>query len=143
MTQQQLAWLANATIPFLLCVFISCSIGALPASKRAAAFACRVALALLITFVLAHINHWMVLWKGHHLFPSGHMTFYLSVATSFFLLDRRSAILTVPVALLYAWLIVDLDYHSWLDLFGAMILSIPVTLYCHRYILPNAEKEPA
>lgn len=71
------------------------------------------------------------------------MTFYLSVATSFFLLDRRSAILTVPVALLYAWLIVDLDYHSWFDLFGAMILSIPVTLYCHRYILPNAEKEPA
>ena len=132
MTHQQLEWLAAAMNPALLCAFLACSMARFPSRKCAMAFVSRFALALLVTFLIAHINHWMPLWKGHRAFPSGHMTFFLTVATSFFLLDRRSALFTVPLALLYGWLIVFLGYHPWLDLLGALVLAVPVTLLCHR-----------
>ena len=131
MTHQQLEWLAAAMNPALLCVFLACCMG-IPSRKRALAFVSRFGLALMATFLIAHLNHWTPLWRDHRAFPSGHMTFFLTVATSFFLLSRRSAILTVPLARLYGWLIVFLGYHSWLDLLGALLLAVPVTLLFHR-----------
>ena len=132
MTHQQLDWLADAVNPALLCVFLACSIARIPGRKCALAFMSRCGLSLLATFFIAHVNHWMPLWRDHRGFPSGHMTFYLTVATSFFLLSRRSALFTAPLALLYGWLIVFLGYHSWLDLLGALVLAVPATLLCHR-----------
>jgi membrane-associated phospholipid phosphatase len=102
----------------------------------------RAGLALLVTYLLAHINRWMPLWAEHRRFPSGHMTFFLTLATSFFLLDRRSALLTVPAAALYGWLIVFLGYHSWLDLMGAAVLAIPVALLCHRSFIGSRNPGP-
>ena len=134
MTHQQLEWIADAANPVLLGVFLACALARFWGNRAAvAALTIRAGLALLVTFLLAHINHWMPLWRDHRGFPSGHMTFFLTIATSFFLLDRRSALLTVPAAALYGWLIVFLGYHSWLDLLGALALAIPVTLLCHRH----------
>ena len=133
MTHQQLDWIADSVNPVLLGVFLACGIAAIRQRGRSAGvLMSRAGIALLVTYLLAHINHWMPLWSNHRGFPSGHMTFLLSVATSFFLLDRRSALLTIPVAALYGWLIVLLGYHSWLDLLGALALAIPVTLLVHR-----------
>ena len=132
MTHQQLEWLAAAMNPVLLCVFLACSLVWFRGHKCEMAFVARSGLALLVTFLIAHINRWMPLWRDHRAFPSGHMTFFLTVATSFFLLSRRSAMFTVPLALLYGWLIVFLGYHSWLDLLGALLVAVPVTLLCHR-----------
>ena len=92
----------------------------------------RTGWALLVTFILAHINRWAHLWPGHYFCPSGHMTFFLTVATACFLVDRRSAFFTIPLALLYGELIVFLNFHIWLDLAGALFLAVPVTLLCHR-----------
>ncbi len=133
MTHQQLDWIADAVNPALLCVFLACGVAALRGNRgRVAGLMARAGIALLVTYLLAHINHWMPLWAEHRGFPSGHMTFFLTLATSFFLLDRRSSLLTVPAAALYGWLIVFLGYHSLLDLLGAVALAIPVTLLCHR-----------
>lgn len=134
MTPQQWDGLADAVNPALLCVFLACSLARFPSRKIAVAFLSRCGLALLLTYFFAHINRWALLWGDHRNFPSGHMTFFLTVATSFFLLDRRSALFTVPSALLYGWLIVFLGYHSWGDLLGALFLAVPATLLCHRII---------
>lgn len=133
MTHQQLDWIADAANPTLLCIFLACVFAGFQRHRNGSLImASRAGLALLVTYLLAHLNHWMPLWRDHRGFPSGHMTFFLTLATSFFLLDRRSALLTVPAAALYGWLIVFLGYHTWLDLLGALALAVPVTLLCHR-----------
>lgn len=132
MTHQQLDWIADSVNPVLLGAFLACGFASFHKRGRSAGvLMSRAGLALLVTYLLAHINRWMLLWRDHRGFPSGHMAFFLALATSFFLLDRRSALLTVPAAALYGWLIVFLGYHSWLDLLGAVALAIPVTLLCH------------
>lgn len=133
MTHQQLDWIADAVNPVLLLAFLVCGVAMLRENRsRVTGLMVRAGIALLVTYVFAHINHWMPLWAEHRRFPSGHMTFFLTLATSFFLLDRRSVLLIVPAAALYGWLIVFLGYHSWPDLLGAVALAIPVTLLCHR-----------
>lgn len=132
MTHQQWDFLADAVNPVLLCAFLAAGMARFPSLKRACAFLIRTGLAVLLTYVFAHLNRWMHLWRDHPGFPSGHMTFFLTVATAFFLLERRSALFTVPLAMLYGGLIVFLGFHSWLDLLGAPLLAVPVTLLCHR-----------
>jgi len=126
-----LAFLASSVNPVLLFVFATSVAEKLPTRNCTKAFLTRSGAALLITYFLSHISRWMHLWKDHDSFPSGHMTFYFAVATSFFLLDRRSALFTIPLALLYSWLIVFLGFHFWLDIWGALFLAVPVTLLCH------------
>ena len=132
MTHHQWDFLADAVNPVLLCVFLAAGMARFPSFKRAQAFLIRTGVAVLLTYVFAHLTRWMHLWRDHPGFPSGHMTFFLTVATAFFLLDRRSALFTVPLAMLYGGLIVFLGFHSWLDLLGAPLLAVPVTLLCHR-----------
>jgi len=141
MTRTLLNLLAFSVNPVLLFVFVACVVGKLNSRDKRVQFLVRSAAALLITFPLAHINRWMHLWKHHFNFPSGHMTFYISVAVSFFLLDRRSRLFTVPFALFYGWLIVFLGYHAWLDLSGAVVLAVPVTLLCHSKSLQRETLE--
>ncbi len=133
MTHRQLDFLADAVNPILLGVFLVCCFLLLSGWKtRVRPFLFRFGLALLITYVFSHLHQWLHWWRNLGDFPSGHMAFYFTVATSFFLLDRRSVWLTVPLALLYGWLIVFLGYHTWLDLVGALVLAVPVTWFVHR-----------
>jgi multisubunit Na+/H+ antiporter MnhB subunit len=60
------------------------------------------------------------------------MAFLLTVATSFFLLDRRSLAFSIPFVLGYGVLIVLLGYHDPGDLLFAAGLAVPVTLACHH-----------
>ena len=91
-------------------------------------------IALLVTFVAAHINRWCHWWKAHEDFPSGHVTFFLCAATSIILLYRWSWILLLPSAVAYSWLIVDvLHKHLWLDAAGAWIMAPPLTWLCHNW----------
>ena len=128
---QLLAGIASAVNPVFLAVFIARAVSLFPLRKEAAAFLTRTGAALLLSFLAAHLNRWLHLWKNHGSFPSGHMTFYLALATSLFLIRRRSALVTLPVAFLYGWLMVRLDFHSWLDLGGATFFAVPVALLCH------------
>lgn len=131
MTRYHLAYLASLVNPALLIVFVIFAAAGIRNWNRALLFLARSGVALLLTYFLAHLNRWFYLWKNHASFPSGHMTFYLSVATSFFLLDRRSVPFTALIALLYGWLIAFLNYHTWLDLGGALFFAVPATLICH------------
>ncbi|MEI6339783.1 MAG: phosphatase PAP2 family protein [Verrucomicrobiota bacterium] len=132
MTPQQGDGLADAVNPVLLCVFVACSFVRFPNRQRATAFLSRSAMALLMTYFFAHIKQWLHLRENPGDFPSGHMTFLLTVATCFFLLDRRSALITIPSAFFYGWLIIFLGYHTLGDLPGALLLAVPVTLICHK-----------
>jgi membrane-associated phospholipid phosphatase len=129
MTHDQWDFIADAVNPVLLIVFLAFS-GVVFAGRMRAAwpFAIRFWVALLLTWVLAQMDRWIPGLRGQEGFPSGHMTFYLTVATAFALLRWQSAWVTVPVAVLYGWLIVFLDYHSWWDLFTALTLAVPITL---------------
>lgn len=140
MTNQQLLWLAGAANPILLFAFLAACAARIPGPGRAVEFLARTGLAVLGTYILAHLNRWMSQWSDLAGFPSGHMTFFLTVATAFYLLDRRSALFTVPFALLYGWLIVFLGFHSVTDLLGAPLLAVPVTLLCHRGIFGGNQK---
>lgn len=141
MTHQQLDFLADLVNPILLGLFLGFCLFKLRNRGGAGAFLFRFGLALLSTYILSHLHQWFHWWKNLGDFPSGHMAFFFTVATSFFLLDRRSALFTVPVALLYGWLIVFLGYHSWIDLLGALVLAVPVTWFVHRIALRPAGPE--
>ncbi|MFZ4682691.1 MAG: hypothetical protein ACOYMS_09330 [Terrimicrobiaceae bacterium] len=132
MTPQQLDFVADAVNPALLGLFLGFCLVKLRNRGGAKVFLIRFGLVLLITYVLSHLHQWFHWWETLGDFPSGHMAFYFTVATSFFVLDRRSALLTIPLAVLYGWLIVFLGYHSWIDLLGALILAVPLTWFAHR-----------
>ncbi len=129
MTHDQWDFVADSVNPVLLIVFLAFSYAAFGGRIRASLpFAIRFWVALLITWVLAQLDRWILVFRGQEGFPSGHMAFYLTVATAFALLRWQSAWITVPVAVMYGWLIVYLDYHSWWDLLTALIIAVPTTL---------------
>ncbi|MEX1117982.1 MAG: phosphatase PAP2 family protein [Terrimicrobiaceae bacterium] len=129
MTHDQWDLVADAVNPLLLIVFLAFSYAAFAGNLRGAApFAVRFWLAILITWLLTHVDKWIHVLRNQDGFPSGHMAFLLTVATAFFLLQRRSLWVTAPLAVLYGWLIVWMDYHSWWDLLSALIIAVPTTL---------------
>lgn len=95
-------------------------------------FTIRAVVAVLLVFVVAHVNRWLHLWPAHPMFPSGHMAFAASIATSWFVLARRSLLWTVPLQIAYGALIVYLGYHVWSDIIGAWIVAPPLTWVCYR-----------
>jgi hypothetical protein len=87
---------------------------------------------ILAVYVAAHVNRWLHLWPGHKYFPSGHLSYALCVVTLGAALERRSLLFTAPLAALYALLIVQLGYHDWLDIGGALLLAPALTLLILR-----------
>lgn len=63
-------------------------------------------------------------------FPSGHMAFAVSAATSLAFWNRRTLRFLVPLLLFYAWLMVALRFHNWLDIAGALILAFLLSWCC-------------
>lgn len=132
MTPQQLDAIADATNPLLLAAFLL-SVGlSFPTLPAARPFLLRCGLALLITYGFAHFKQWFSLWPEFGDFPSGHMAFLLTVSACFFFLHKKSLRYTIPLAVLYGWLIVFLGYHTWWDLLGSFVLALPVTAFCMR-----------
>jgi len=142
MTHDQWDWVADSVNPLLLIAFLAYSYAAFAGQLRASVpFAVRFWLAVLITWLLSHLDKWILVLRNQDGFPSGHMAFYLTVATAFFLLRRQSFLVTLPLAVLYGWLIVYLDYHSWWDLLTALIIAVPTTLVIY-WKGANAERFP-
>jgi len=133
MNSSLLAWVADASNPLQLLVFLYWVFTRAPSGSAAGRFLGRFGFALAITYVGSHMHQWFGWWKDLGDLPSGHMTFFLTVSTSFFVFNPRSLIFTLPFAVGYGWLIVYLGYHSWLDLLAALALAVPVTLVCHHW----------
>lgn len=131
MTHAHWDLVADVCNPLLLGIFLLAVLRRFCGLRAARRFLTAFWLALGATYVLSHLPQWLRWWPDLGDFPSGHMTFLLTITTSFFLLDRRSLFLTAPFALLYGWLIVFLGYHTWFDLFASLVLALPVTGFCH------------
>ena len=136
MSPKALADLSSLLNPILLVVLAGFALKRRPPGWQFLSFIGASAVALLLTFTLAHLNRWMHLWESHLYFPSGHTAFLASVLTSIFLLDRRSVLFTVPIALAYGVLLVVMQWHTWLDGIGALLFAPPVTWLCHS-MLPS------
>ena len=102
-------------------------------------FLTRSLAAMLLSELLAHFNRWMPHCRELSYLPSGHMTFYSVISTSFFLLVPRSIFYTLPAGLMYGYLMVFLGFHDWPDLLGGMILGTSVALLIHSIA---DDKEP-
>lgn len=102
---------------------------------------------VLLVFVAAHLNRWLHLWPGHKYFPSGHIAYTACLASLGWTLERRSLWLTAPLIGLYSVLIVQLGYHVWADIIGALILAPALTLWAlrtleRRFQAPVADPTP-
>lgn len=134
-TLDKIADSVNPALTLLLILAYVRSAKNFATSKEKTSYIAGVVLALLMTYVLAHINRWLHLWPEHRLFPSGHMTYALCIIVSIALLRNWSKALYGAMAVLlvaYAYLMVYQAYHDWLDIIGAVIMSPPVTLLGHR-----------
>lgn len=139
MTSAQWDLVADAVNPLLLVVFLGYTSLKQPPPAQRVRFLLLSGLALLIAWLIAHLDHWISAFQNVNGFPSGHMAFYTTLATSLALLNPRSLVVTLPLAALYGGLIVFLHYHSWWDLLAAMLLAVPVTLLCHRLVKPKPQ----
>jgi len=142
MSLGSLKLLADAVNPALCVLFAAAAWRRGRSRGNTADFVARSACALLLTFILAHLNRWAHLSTVYPTFPSGHMTFFASLATSLFLIEYRSVFLTIPCGLLYGLLIVVLSYHPWIDLAGAALFSVPVTIVCHTLFSGRGGSSP-
>lgn len=103
--------------------------------------------AIVVVYVVAHLNRWGHIWPGPHpipyRFPSGHASLTACLATLGATLERRSLWLTVPLLGLYNTLIVLLGYHHPLDILGALVLAPPLTLLVLRALRAPGTVAPA
>lgn len=95
-------------------------------------FLLRCIASLALSLLIVHLIRWLHLWPACPLFPSGHMTFYVALAASLFLRDKGSLVFTFPLGFFYAWLIVRLGFHSWIDLIGALAAGVGCVLLTGR-----------
>ncbi len=102
-------------------------------------------LSLLLSFVLGRVNDTFNIWPGFPLdpgkyeFPSGHMCYAVSMATSLVMLSRRFLFFVIPLLLFYGALMVLLRFHGWIDVIGAWILMTPLSWAIHKGAKPETE----
>ena len=93
---------------------------------------------ILAVYVAAHLNRWLHLWPGHKWFPSGHTAYACCVLTLWARLQPRMVWIGAPLILLYGALLVQLNFHSWLDIAGAILLAPALTFWLlQRFDAPN------
>ena len=83
----------------------------------------RVVASLVVVYIVGHSNRWFHLWPAHRLFPSGHMGFATCAAIALAAWNRKTWRVTIPLLIFYAWLMVALRFHDWLDIAGALVLA--------------------
>lgn len=134
MSLKTLAKFSSWIIPALLIVLVALAWMRRSRGLCTGKFLAASAVALLVTYLLAHINRWFLLWPANPVFPSGHATFLACAATSIFLVEWRTIFITLPLALGYAVLLVLMKWHSALDVIGALVFAPPVALLCHSLL---------
>jgi len=96
-------------------------------------FVLRSVVALAIAVALAHVNRWLALWPEYLYFPSGHMTFCLGVSLLLGQLRRWTLAVTLPLLVPFGVALVDLRFHSELDVMGAFPLVVVVFGLVHYF----------
>lgn len=126
------SYVADSINPLLGIALILFCLTAKP-PQTARIYLLKSGLALLLIYVVAHLNKWLHLWPSHRNFPSGHTVFAVSVAVALALWNRKTLVVTAPLLLFYGWLMVALRFHDWLDIFGGVALSWPLSwLILHK-----------
>jgi membrane-associated phospholipid phosphatase len=109
----------------------------------------RAVLSLIVAFGLGRVNEALRIWPGLPLdpgryeFPSGHMCYAVSVATSLVMLNRRYLFFVVPLLGFYGALIVFLRFHGWIDVIGAWVLMTPLAWIIHQPARQVANEQDA
>jgi hypothetical protein len=132
--------IANSVNPLLTVLFLVAFFSRAQRDKtfRANEFFVRALLSLLVGFALGRVNSIFKIWPGfpldpgHYEFPSGHMCYAVSVATSLVMLNRRFLFFVVPLLDCYGLLIVFLRFHGWIDVIGAWALMTPLAWIIHQ-----------
>lgn len=80
-------------------------------------------LALVVSFVLAHVNRWLDLWKSHPYFPSGHETFASCMCAALVVLDRRFLVPAMLLLALLGYSLVRTGWHGRFEVVGGFVLG--------------------
>lgn len=89
-------------------------------------------LAVVISYVLAHLDRWFYFWPYHPDFPSGHETFASCIGTALVIEDRRFIWLVIPLLVLLGYALVRSGWHVPTDVVGGFLLGIVVMLVCYK-----------
>lgn len=90
------------------------------------AHATATVLAVVVSYLLAHVNRWFGLWPAHPNFPSGHETFASCVSVMLVQLDSRFLWLVVPILAVLGYLLVVSGWHSRSEVLGGFVLGVAV-----------------
>lgn len=91
-------------------------------------------LGIAANYIVSHLNRWFLFWPAEPYFTSGHMSYAATLAVSIYFLRGKVALWLAPLLLGYGWVIVQLFYHKWLDILGALAIAPIVAWLCHRLI---------
>lgn len=83
-------------------------------------------LAVAVSYVLAHVNRWLDLWKSHPYFPSGHETFASCMCALLVALDRRFLVPSMLVLALLGYSLVRSGWHGRFEVVGGFVLGAGV-----------------
>lgn len=98
--------------------------------------------AIAVSYLLAHLNRWLRLWPGRPDFPSGHVTFASCCWYALALLDRRFALLGLPLLGVLAYALVAAGWHGRLDVAGGFVLgSLAMAAFGGAYLRERASTE--
>jgi len=88
--------------------------------------------ALVISYIIAHVDRWFYLWPYHPDFPSGHETFASCIGTALVIEDRRYLWLVLPLLALLGYGLVRAGWHVPSDVAGGFLLGTVVMLICYK-----------
>ncbi len=80
-------------------------------------------LAVLVSFVLAHLNRWFDLWKSHPYFPSGHETFASCMGAALVFADRRYAVVAAILLAVLGYALVRAGWHGRFEVVAGFLLG--------------------
>ncbi len=84
----------------------------------------RALFSLVVTWAVVRDLRFFVFSNFDMCFPSGHLAFALCAALNLLFLKRATWRITLPLLLFYAWLMTALRFHDWIDLMGAVPVSL-------------------
>jgi membrane-associated phospholipid phosphatase len=88
-------------------------------------------LSILITQSMNYLFRRYCPWHAHPTFPSGHMMFAMSFATSLTIRECRWLWLLTPLLLLLGTAIVVVKMHEPIDVIGSIFITPPLTWLLH------------
>ena len=93
----------------------------------------RCFLSIGLAVILAEGGKRWEVWPGHPSFPSGHETFCLAAMTCLAVRDVRWLGVGLPLSALMAWALVAAQFHTPVDVAGALLTGPAPALLCQWY----------